>query len=118
MERTALLQRGVWLEVATVAWNVIEGVIAVAAGALASSVALIAFGIDSFVETASGGRRRLAAACRNARRARGSERTSASRRRDLVSVLHRDAPQRVGWSCERGVRRVTGRERGGSGRLV
>src|SRR6266516_6572938 len=54
MERTALLQRGVWLEVATVAWNVIEGVIAVAAGALASSVALIAFGIDSFVETASG----------------------------------------------------------------
>jgi cation diffusion facilitator family transporter len=54
MDRTALLQRGVWLEVATVAWNVVEGVIAVAAGALASSVALIAFGIDSFVETASG----------------------------------------------------------------
>jgi cation diffusion facilitator family transporter len=52
--RERLLRRGVWLEVATVGWNVIEGVIAVAAGTLASSVALIAFGIDSFVETTSG----------------------------------------------------------------
>jgi len=54
MDRPRLLQRGVWLAVATVGWNVIEGVIAVAAGMLASSVALIGFGIDSFVETASG----------------------------------------------------------------
>ena len=43
-----------WLAVATVAWNLIEGIIAVAAGVLASSIALIGFGIDSFVETASG----------------------------------------------------------------
>ncbi|HMH49051.1 MAG TPA: cation transporter [Candidatus Acidoferrum sp.] len=35
-------------------WNLLEGVVAVSAGALASSVALIGFGIDSFVETASG----------------------------------------------------------------
>ena len=34
-------------------WNVIEGVIAVAAGTVSGSVALIGFGIDSFVETAS-----------------------------------------------------------------
>jgi divalent metal cation (Fe/Co/Zn/Cd) transporter len=54
MSRGTLLRRGVWLEVATVGWNAIEGVIAVAAGLLASSVALIGFGIDSFVETASG----------------------------------------------------------------
>jgi divalent metal cation (Fe/Co/Zn/Cd) transporter len=53
MSRPALLQRGVWLAVATVAWNVVEGIIAVWAGILASSVALIGFGIDSFVETAS-----------------------------------------------------------------
>jgi divalent metal cation (Fe/Co/Zn/Cd) transporter len=52
--RPGLLRRGVWLEAATVAWNIAEGVIAVSAGALASSVALISFGIDSFVETASG----------------------------------------------------------------
>jgi divalent metal cation (Fe/Co/Zn/Cd) transporter len=39
---------------ATVGWNAIEGLVAVSAGALASSVALIGFGVDSFVETASG----------------------------------------------------------------
>ena len=53
MNRAALLGRGVWLAVATVVWNVVEGGIAVSAGILASSVALIGFGIDSFVETAS-----------------------------------------------------------------
>lgn len=42
------------LEVATVGWNVLEGIVAVAAGTIASSVALIGFGVDSFVETASG----------------------------------------------------------------
>jgi cation diffusion facilitator family transporter len=52
-ERSRLLRRGVTLEYATVAWNVVEGVIAVAAGLVASSVALIGFGVDSFVETAS-----------------------------------------------------------------
>lgn len=54
LARAQLLRRGVWLEGATVGWNVVEGGIAVSAGALASSVALIGFGIDSFVETASG----------------------------------------------------------------
>jgi divalent metal cation (Fe/Co/Zn/Cd) transporter len=53
-ERVGLLRRGVLLEAVTVAWNVLEGVVAGAAGALASSVALIGFGIDSFVETTSG----------------------------------------------------------------
>jgi divalent metal cation (Fe/Co/Zn/Cd) transporter len=52
--RSALLRRGIWLEVVTIAWNVLEGLLAVAAGVLASSVALIGFGVDSFVETASG----------------------------------------------------------------
>jgi len=44
----------VWLEIGTVAWNAIEGIIAVAAGVVASSVALVGFGVDSFVETTSG----------------------------------------------------------------
>jgi divalent metal cation (Fe/Co/Zn/Cd) transporter len=52
--RAALLRRGELLEVVTVAWNALEGVLAVGAGVLASSVALIGFGVDSFVETASG----------------------------------------------------------------
>ena len=54
IEREQLLKRGVLLEAATVCWNVIEGIIAVWAGTLASSIALIAFGVDSFVETTSG----------------------------------------------------------------
>jgi divalent metal cation (Fe/Co/Zn/Cd) transporter len=53
--RETLLRRGLLLEIATLVWNVVEGVVAVAAGALSSSVALIGFGIDSFVETASAG---------------------------------------------------------------
>jgi divalent metal cation (Fe/Co/Zn/Cd) transporter len=53
MDRTAMLRRGVLFEVASVGWNIVEGVVAIAAGVPASSVALIGFGIDSFVETAS-----------------------------------------------------------------
>jgi len=40
MTRTHLLRRGITLEAATVGWNVIEGLIAVSAGILASSIAL------------------------------------------------------------------------------
>jgi divalent metal cation (Fe/Co/Zn/Cd) transporter len=53
MERRKLLARGLRLEVFTVVWNVLEGVVAVAAGTVSGSVALIGFGVDSFVETAS-----------------------------------------------------------------
>lgn len=53
IQRAKLLRRGELLEAATVAWNVLEGIVAVVAGVLASSVALVGFGIDSFVETAS-----------------------------------------------------------------
>ena len=55
VERPALLRRGLLLEYLTVGWNVIEGVIAVGAGIAAGSPALIGFGIDSFVESVSGG---------------------------------------------------------------
>ena len=54
MERARLLRRALRLEWLTVGWNAVEGVIAVVAAAAASSVALLGFGIDSFVETASG----------------------------------------------------------------
>lgn len=52
--RERLLRRGYILAVATVGWNVVEGVVAIAAGAAAGSVALLGFGVDSFIETASG----------------------------------------------------------------
>jgi divalent metal cation (Fe/Co/Zn/Cd) transporter len=48
------LQHALRLEYLTVGWNVVEGVVAVAAALAAGSVALLGFGIDSFVETASG----------------------------------------------------------------
>lgn len=52
--RTGLLRRALQLEWVTVGWNTVEGVIAVAAALAAGSVALLGFGIDSFVETVSG----------------------------------------------------------------
>ena len=42
------------LEYLNVGWNVVEGLIAVAAALPTGSVALLGFGIDSFVESASG----------------------------------------------------------------
>ncbi len=52
--RTAVLRRRVRIIVtATIAYNVIEAIIALSAGALASSSALIGFGLDSVVEVAS-----------------------------------------------------------------
>lgn len=52
--RASLLRRALALEYLTVGWNIVEGVIAVGAALAAGSVALLAFGIDSFVESTSG----------------------------------------------------------------
>jgi divalent metal cation (Fe/Co/Zn/Cd) transporter len=52
--RHGALQRGITLEYLTLGWNLIEGVVAVASGAVAGSVALIGFGVDSFIEMSSG----------------------------------------------------------------
>ncbi|TQF15500.1 hypothetical protein FJV41_13330 [Myxococcus llanfairpwllgwyngyllgogerychwyrndrobwllllantysiliogogogochensis] len=51
--RLPLLKRAKALTLVTVGWNVVEGTIAVAAALAASSVALLGFGVDSFVESAS-----------------------------------------------------------------
>jgi len=47
-------QKGLIAEYFTVGWNVIEGVIAIAAGVIAGSIALVGFGLDSYIEVASG----------------------------------------------------------------
>lgn len=49
------LRAGRRLEWFTLGWNVIEGVVSVGAGAMAGSTALVGFGVDSFIESASGG---------------------------------------------------------------
>src|SRR5215469_5738675 len=41
-------------EYVTVGWNVIEGIVAIMAGIIAGSIALIGFGLDSYIEVASG----------------------------------------------------------------
>ena len=52
--RRALLERRVRVVVAiTITWNVIEAIVAIAAGTVASSSALIGFGLDSIVEVLS-----------------------------------------------------------------
>jgi len=53
-ERRATLSRRVrWIVGFTIGYNVLEGVIALSAGAVASSAALIGFGLDSFIEVFS-----------------------------------------------------------------
>jgi divalent metal cation (Fe/Co/Zn/Cd) transporter len=53
-ERQALVERGKHLEYFTIGWNSLEGVVAVIAGAIAGSISLVAFGVDSFIEVTSG----------------------------------------------------------------
>jgi divalent metal cation (Fe/Co/Zn/Cd) transporter len=48
-----LHRRGVRLEVFTVAWNVVEAVVAVGVGIAVGSVALVGFGVDSGIEVIS-----------------------------------------------------------------
>jgi divalent metal cation (Fe/Co/Zn/Cd) transporter len=49
-ERVRLQRRGVRLEWFTVTWNVIEAAVAITAGVVAGSVALVGFGVDSGIE--------------------------------------------------------------------
>src|SRR3981081_203630 len=54
LERTAVVRHGRRLEYFTIAWNSLEGLVAVIAGAIAGSISLVGFGMDSFIEVASG----------------------------------------------------------------
>ena len=54
LKRQAVAERGKRLEYFTIAWNSLEGLVAVIAGALAGSISLVGFGIDSFIEVTSG----------------------------------------------------------------
>jgi divalent metal cation (Fe/Co/Zn/Cd) transporter len=48
--RPELVRRGQWLTQATLVYNTLEGLLAVGAAVAAGSVALLGFGIDSFIE--------------------------------------------------------------------
>ena len=54
MNREDSLRRGRVLEYLTLAWNMVEAVVAVGSGVLAGSTALVGFGVDSIIESSSG----------------------------------------------------------------
>ena len=54
LDRQAAAERGKRLEYFTIGWNSLEGLVALIAGALAGSISLVGFGIDSFIEVTSG----------------------------------------------------------------
>jgi divalent metal cation (Fe/Co/Zn/Cd) transporter len=54
LTRESAARRGKRLEYFTIAWNSLEGLVAIAAGVLAGSISLVGFGIDSFIEVVSG----------------------------------------------------------------
>jgi divalent metal cation (Fe/Co/Zn/Cd) transporter len=54
IQRKADVRAGVRIEIVTVAWMTLEAVVAIAAGVLARSVLLTAFGFDSVIELVSG----------------------------------------------------------------
>jgi divalent metal cation (Fe/Co/Zn/Cd) transporter len=75
--RTALVQRGLVLNWVTIAYNVVEAVVAITAGIAAGSVALLGFGLDSVIEvTASGAAQWRLRADVDARRRERVERAS------------------------------------------
>jgi divalent metal cation (Fe/Co/Zn/Cd) transporter len=51
--RRRLHRRGLRLEYFTISWNVIEAAVAITAGLIAGSVALVGFGVDSGIEVVS-----------------------------------------------------------------
>jgi divalent metal cation (Fe/Co/Zn/Cd) transporter len=53
IDRRSMLQVALRLEIATIVWMIIEAVAALAAGIVARSLLLVAFGIDSGIELAS-----------------------------------------------------------------
>jgi len=55
VQRGALVARGKRLEYFTLAWNGFEAAVALISGVLAGSIALVGFGLDSVIETASAG---------------------------------------------------------------
>jgi divalent metal cation (Fe/Co/Zn/Cd) transporter len=51
---SGLHKRALVLSWATVGYNILEGIVSIAAGLAAGSIALVGFGLDSFVESLSG----------------------------------------------------------------
>ncbi len=53
MSRPVAVRRARWLNAATIGWNTVEGIVAIAAGVAAGSVSLVGFGLDSAIEVSA-----------------------------------------------------------------
>src|SRR6266852_3170874 len=54
INRQDIVLRGKRVEYFTIVWNSLEGLVALIAGAVAGSISLVGFGIDSFIEVTAG----------------------------------------------------------------
>jgi len=54
LDRASHVRTGRSLELLTITWNSLEAIIAVVAGVIAGSIALVGFGLDSVIEVSSG----------------------------------------------------------------
>jgi len=54
MNADRLYKKGLYLEYFTVAYNILEAIVSIVFGSIASSIALVGFGLDSIVESLSG----------------------------------------------------------------
>ena len=52
---TGMHKKALWLSYFTVGYNILEGLVSILAGTIAGSIALVGFGLDSFIESLSGG---------------------------------------------------------------
>src|SRR5262245_60595864 len=52
-EADRLRRQAGWLTALTIAWNLLEALVAIGSGVVASSIALVGFGIDSLLEVSS-----------------------------------------------------------------
>ena len=110
--RAGLVRRGLWLNYATIGYNLLEAVVALVAGLLAGSVALVGFGVDSVIEvTASGAAQwRLRADLDHARRERverATLRTIGASFLALAAYVASDSAATL-WHRERPERSVAG----------
>ena len=55
MDARGLIGRARLLAWLTIGWNAVEGIVAITAGVATGSVALVGFGLDSFIEVLAGG---------------------------------------------------------------
>jgi divalent metal cation (Fe/Co/Zn/Cd) transporter len=80
-DRALLVRRGLALSYATALYNSLEGLIAIGAGVVAGSVALVGFGVDSAIELSASG-----AAIWRLRSDQGAAQRERSERRTLRGV--------------------------------